>query len=192
VRHVAARDDAAPDRIVVLGLSAGGFMAVNLACTAPELFTGVGVAAGGPFRCGSGPLGAVNCMRGNDVSGEASAASCRAQMGARARPLRASLWHGDADSVVSASNLDALVEMFRRLDGLTAPPVERRDGVSHAVWKDDRGRPMLERWLVPGMGHAWSGGDPRFTSTFPPGPDATEHMLSFLLGPSEREVSGRR
>ena len=36
----------------------------------------------------------------------------------------------------------------------------------------------LERRLVPGMGHAWSGGDPRGSHTYPPGPDA---MLRFLV-----------
>jgi poly(hydroxyalkanoate) depolymerase family esterase len=192
VRQTLARPDAAADRVAVIGLSAGGFMAVNLVCAAPELFSGVGVAAGGPFRCGTGPLGAVECMRGDRVSGEASAAACRAQMGAQARPVRASLWHGEEDSVVSARNLEALVEMFRRLDGLSVPTVESRDGAVHSVFRDGRGRPMLESWRVPGMGHAWSGGDVRFTHTFPAGPDATERMLDFLLGPAARELPGRR
>jgi hypothetical protein len=31
------------------------------------------------------------------------------------------------------------------------------------------------------MGHAWSGGDARGSHTFPPGPDATEAMLRFLV-----------
>jgi poly(3-hydroxybutyrate) depolymerase len=40
----------------------------------------------------------------------------------------------------------------------------------------------LESWLVRAMGHAWSGGDPRGTHTYPDGPPATERMLDFLLG----------
>ena len=38
-----------------------------------------------------------------------------------------------------------------------------------------------EAWLVREMGHAWSGGDPRGTHTYPAGPPATERMLDFLL-----------
>jgi poly(hydroxyalkanoate) depolymerase family esterase len=184
VRHVMATQPVSADRVAVLGLSAGGYMAVNLVCVAPDLFTaGVGVAAGGAYRCGTGPLGAVECMRGQGLGGDAAAAACRTRMGARARPVRASLWQGDADSVVNPTNLDALVEMFRRLDALPAMPAQRLDGGVHAVWTDARGRAMLEHWLVPGMGHAWSGGDPRGTNTYPAGPDATERVLDFLLGP---------
>ena len=39
----------------------------------------------------------------------------------------------------------------------------------------------LER-LLAGMPHAWSGGSARATHTFPSGPDATDAMLTFLLG----------
>jgi hypothetical protein len=40
---------------------------------------------------------------------------------------------------------------------------------------------VLETWLVPNLGHAWSGGDPRGTNTVPWGPNITELMLDFLL-----------
>src|SRR5262249_58802567 len=42
-------------RLVVLGFSAGAWMAVNVACTAPEAVLGLGAAAGGPYRCADGP-----------------------------------------------------------------------------------------------------------------------------------------
>src|SRR5262249_43281110 len=51
-------------RVVVLGFSAGGFMAVNLACAAPDLVAWIGVMAGGPFACAVGPEAAMQCMRG--------------------------------------------------------------------------------------------------------------------------------
>jgi len=40
----------------------------------------------------------------------------------------------------------------------------------------------VQAWLIEGMGHAWSGGDPRGTHAYPSGPNATEAMLDFLLG----------
>jgi poly(3-hydroxybutyrate) depolymerase len=42
-------------------------------------------------------------------------------------------------------------------------------------------RAVVETWLVRGMGHAWSGGDARGSHTYPPGPDATDAMLRFLV-----------
>jgi poly(hydroxyalkanoate) depolymerase family esterase len=165
------------ERIVVLGFSAGGYMAINLACAAPELVSGVGVIAGGPYGCADGARAALTCMRGARLDGAAAAARCRG-----AGRTRASLWHGERDSVVSLKNLVALTEMFvllrePRPTGVT----ERRDGAVHSVYRGADGRAAFETWLVPGMGHAWSGGDPRGTHTFPAGPDATEHMLRFLV-----------
>lgn len=181
VREVAARHAVARDRVFVVGFSAGGFMAVNLACLAPDLVAGVAVAAGGPYGCGRGSLGALQCMRGQGTDGEAAAAACAAARGSAPAP-RAALWHGAEDVVVSPANFEALTVMFARLGGAVSSTAERRDGALHSVFRDAAGRPVVETWLVPEMGHAWSGGDPRGTHTYPRGPDATERILTFLLG----------
>jgi poly(hydroxyalkanoate) depolymerase family esterase len=169
----------ARERVIVIGFSAGGYMAVNFACQVPEVVSGVGVVSGGPYRCGVGPLGAVNCMRGQALDGEAAAAACRTAMGPHARPLRASLWQGADDPVVNPANLKALTVMFGRLDGAG---VAKTDPGGATVYHDQAGRPMVQAWLIDGMGHAWSGGDPRGTHAFPAGPNTTDTMLDFLLG----------
>lgn len=182
VREVAQRHPVARDRVFVVGFSAGGFMAVNLACLAPDVVAGIAVAAGGPYGCGRGPVGALQCMRGQSADGEAAAAACAAARGPSAPPPRAALWHGTEDVVVSPVNFEALTVMFARLGGAVSSAVEKRDGALYSVFRDAAGRTVLETWLVPDMGHAWSGGDPRGTHTFPRGPDATERILTFLLG----------
>jgi poly(hydroxyalkanoate) depolymerase family esterase len=168
------------DRVFALGFSAGGFMTVNLACVAPDLLTAIGVASGGPYRCGVGMVGGLQCMRGSQVDGTESAKACREALGGH-RPPRASLWHGELDSVVAPRDLDALILMFTRLTTATAAPTEQREGATWSRWHDAQGRDVIEAWLVAGMGHAWSGGSARGTHTFPSGPDATERMLDFLL-----------
>jgi poly(hydroxyalkanoate) depolymerase family esterase len=173
---------------IALGLSAGGFMTVNLACVAPETWSGIGVMAGGPYRCGVGLEGSLACLRGLRLDGPSSAAACDAAGGHRLRAIRASLWHGDLDSVVSAANLPALAAMLAALTGAPGAGTTVRDGASYTLHRDARGRTEIETWLVHGMGHAWSGGDGRGTFTFPPGPDATARMLDFLL-PDVRERS---
>jgi poly(hydroxyalkanoate) depolymerase family esterase len=185
-RRVQADQRLAGLRLVVLGFSAGGFMAVNLACAAPDLVAGVGVAAGGPFRCGVGPEAAIHCMRGLARDGTSAARGCAAAAGGRRVAPRVSLWHGAFDPVVSPANLTGLETMFARLLEAPTALTEGREGAVHAVYRDARGTAVLETWLVAGMGHAWSGGDPRATHTFPPGPRATERMLDFLLGSSPR------
>jgi poly(hydroxyalkanoate) depolymerase family esterase len=169
------------DRIVVLGLSAGGFMAVNLVCASPDTFVGLAVAAGGPYRCGVGVDGALACMRGSHGDPAASAAACERAGGGRWRPVKASLWQGADDAVVNPNDLDALASMLGRLDAARPGPSVAVDGAVRTVHHDAAGHPLIETWLVSGMGHAWSGGDARGSNTFPPGPDATARILDFLL-----------
>lgn len=181
VQAVGREHGAAAGRVVVIGFSAGGFMAVNLLCAAPELIARVGVVAGGPYRFGLGPDGALECMRGHRLDGVASATACLAVTGGSALAVRASLWHGDRDTLVAPANLAALETMFARLVGLTSKVTEKSDGASYARYADSRGDPTIETWLVPGLGHAWSGGDPRGMHTWPPGPNASDRLLDFLL-----------
>jgi poly(3-hydroxybutyrate) depolymerase len=141
----------------------------------------VGAVAGGPYRCADGPEAAIRCMRGQVPEGAAGACA-----GGRAVDWRVSLWHGAHDAVVSPANLTALESMFARLLGVSAGATTSEAGAVHAVYRDARGAPRLETWLVRGMGHAWSGGDRRGTHTWPPGPRATERILDFLLQGPER------
>ncbi|HEV8585330.1 MAG TPA: PHB depolymerase family esterase [Methylomirabilota bacterium] len=182
-RHVQAERGLRDPHLVVVGFSAGGFMAVNLACAAPQVVSAIGVMAAGAYRCGVGATGGIHCMRGMGADPRVSATACRRAAGMTSLPLRASAWHGAVDPVVSPSNLSALETMLARVLGAVSAVTEPADGAVHALYRDARGHAVLETWLVPGMGHAWSGGDPRGTHTYPAGPRATERMLDFLLAP---------
>jgi poly(3-hydroxybutyrate) depolymerase len=94
---------------------------------------------------------------------------------------RVSLWHGALDAVVSPANLTALESMFARALRVSGGATTTEAGAVHAVYRDPRGTPVLETWLVRGVGHAWSGGNPRGTHASRLGPPATERMLDFLL-----------
>jgi poly(hydroxyalkanoate) depolymerase family esterase len=180
-RHVQTQRGMRDRRLLVIGFSAGAFMAVNLACVAPQTVAGIGVMAGGPYRCGVGAGAAMQCMRGKTGDAGASAEQCLAAAGVRALPMRASVWQGGADAVVNVANLSALETMLARALGPVDAVTDTVQGAVHSVHHDRRGTPRLETWLVRPMGHAWSGGDPRGTHTYPDGPPATERMLDFLL-----------
>jgi hypothetical protein len=50
-----------------------------------------------------------------------------------------------------------------------------------AGFVDGRGQELVQRWLVRGMGHAWSGGCACVANADPSGPDATQVMYDFFL-----------
>src|SRR2546425_4944221 len=120
-------------------------------------------------------------MRGVRLDGGAAAAACQAASGKPMPPGRASLWQGDQDSIVAPANLRALETMFARLAAVGSAVTDRQDGARRSLYRDRRGDALIEAWLVPGMGHAWSGGDSRGTHTWPPGPDPTHPLPQFLL-----------
>jgi poly(hydroxyalkanoate) depolymerase family esterase len=181
-RRVQAERGLRESRVVVIGFSAGAWMAVNLACAAPEVVAGVGSVAGGPYRCAGGSEAAIQCMRGMVRDATPAATACVMARGV-APSLRVSLWQGTADSVVSPANLTVLEAMFARVLGVGAGLTSTDPGAIHALYRDRRGEPVLETWLVHGLGHAWSGGDPRGTLAWPLGPPTTDLMLDFLVGP---------
>jgi len=53
-----------PDQVTVSGISAGGQMAHQLHIAYPDVFSGVGIIAGGPFGCAEGSLATAmtRCM----------------------------------------------------------------------------------------------------------------------------------
>ena len=57
------------------------------------------------------------------------------------------------------------------------------DGVGYTctVQATEAGRPMLEQWVLHGVGHAWSGGSTNGSYTEPRGPDASREMMRFFL-----------
>jgi poly(hydroxyalkanoate) depolymerase family esterase len=182
-RRVQAERALREPRVVVIGFSAGGWMAVNLACAAPEMVGGVGSVAGGPYRCARTPEAAIQCMRGTVRDGAAAAAAaCLAAASQAPRP-RVSLWQGAADTVVNPANLILLEGMFARVLGSSAGLTSTDHGAIHSLYRDQRGERVLETWLVQGLGHAWSGGDPRGTHAWSLGPPMTDLMLDFLVGP---------
>jgi poly(3-hydroxybutyrate) depolymerase len=54
-------------------------------------------------------------------------------------------------------------------------------GYTRTVYVDDKGRDIMETWILHGAGHAWSGGAAAGTFTDPRGPDASTEMLRFFL-----------
>lgn len=145
-----------PRRVFVTGLSAGGAMAAVLLATYPELFAGGAIIAGLPFGTASTVPEAFDRMRGHGIP---SARRLQGLLGAASDHHgdwpRLSVWHGSADRTVVASNADAIVDQWLAAHRVDAGDARHSsiDGHSRTVWLDARGRSVIEKIVVEGMGH---------------------------------------
>jgi poly(hydroxyalkanoate) depolymerase family esterase len=153
-------------KVFVAGLSAGGAMAVVMGETYPEVFSGVGVHSGLPYKSANDVISAFAAMRGDSASRQA------------VPKLRTIVFHGDADGTVAPSNGANIVGGA----AFSTAEAERVSGqYTRRVARDSHGLPVYEHWTVHGAGHAWSGGNPAGSYADARGPNASAEMLRFFL-----------
>jgi poly(3-hydroxybutyrate) depolymerase len=115
----------APDSVTVSGLSAGGYMAVQLHVVLSGLVHGAGVFAGGPFYCAQNSLSEAlgTCMKGDgDIDSDALAAiTSQLALDEEIDPIanlhddRVYIFHGGADTVLAKPVVDALQDYYATL-----------------------------------------------------------------------------
>jgi poly(hydroxyalkanoate) depolymerase family esterase len=145
-----------PARIYVTGLSAGGAMTATMLATYPEVFAGGAIIAGLPHGVANGMVQAFDRMRAHGLPTEAGLQQALLDASSHTGPWpTVSVWHGNADTTVAVGNADAVLAQWRGVHGLPDEPstVERIDDVTHRLWNAADGRPVLEDYIVPGMGH---------------------------------------
>lgn len=173
------------DRVALAGLSAGASMAALLATRYPLRFKAVAMHSGVAPGAAKSPATALGAMRGQHVPPMPATAVGKA-MGAAAvfatlPPLL--VLHGDADTVVSASNADSTAAVWAMATGA-------RSGVTRTVQRGKRhpmritdftrrGRIAVTLCEIAGLGHAWSGGASSMPFTDAAGPDATKLVWAF-------------
>lgn len=150
------RHGADPDRVFINGLSAGGAMTSVMLATYPELFAGGAIIAGLAFGSASSVPEAFDRMRGHGGPGQAAlAGAVRAASPHRGPWPTVSIWHGSADHTVVPANADAILAQWQAIHGVSgdAAETDMADGHPHRVWRDARGRAVLEEYRITGMGH---------------------------------------
>jgi len=183
-----------PRRVYVAGLSSGGTLAATLALREPQLFAAA--AAHSSVACGAATDAhdAARAMtEGPRAATDAMAIEARAKAGGNAR-LPALVIHGAADASVAPVNSVYLVRQFLLFNGLAPgelpagaalPPAQVRPfqpRVSDYLAADyHAGRRLAARLVtIPGLGHAWSGGDPVHEFFDGRGLDATALICDFF------------
>ena len=156
VQHLAAQYGLDRSRIFITGLSAGGAMtSVMLACY-PELFAGGAVIAGLPFASANTLPEALERMRGQGAPPRHElAARAMAAADHTGHSPTLSVWHGLRDAIINRSNATAIVDQWRDLHGVgtTGGVVEIADGHRREAWSDGKGRVVIERYDIQGLGH---------------------------------------
>lgn len=188
---VAARYNVDRDRIYVSGVSSGGYMtSILLSCYADVFAAGV-VASGGMYEAAVDlqtaiPTALQGSARDPNVSGT-DAYQCSGAVHPRLVPVM--VFHGSVDPYVNVRNAQQVVDAFVQMndlgdDGKDNDSIVRlssETGDAYTVTDYGFGKTTLIRYyLLPKLGHAWSGGDAKYPYAEPNGPDETALMWSFL------------
>ena len=192
--HVMERFRVDERRVYVAGLSSGGTLAATLALRAPQLFAAVAIHSAVPPGAASDAADAARAMAEGPPAGtDALAAEARAKTGGKAR-LPALVVHGSADRTVAPVNAVFLVRQFLLLNGMA--PLELPAGAALPPAQIRAFQPRISDYLlgeyyagrrlaaqlltVPGLGHAWSGGDSGYEFFDERHLDATELICDFF------------
>jgi len=175
-------------RVYVAGMSAGGAMAVIMGVSYSDLYTAIGVHSGLPYGAALDLPSALAAMKHGAGIPAGRQDSRLSTAGIRARVVPTIVFHGDRDATVHPRNGDHVLAQLAALGGGTnlhktvkRVQVTNRHGYTHTIYHDAAGDRLMERWLVHGAGHAWSGGSPHGSFTDPKGPDASQEMVRFFL-----------
>lgn len=163
VARTIAAEGIDPGKVYLVGVSAGGAMAVNYALAWPRDVRAIAVhSAPGALVAGDVHMALTVMKNGPAENTDTLARRALDAMGAEARAIPLLAIHGAGDAVVSPRNLDALAAQWRGWHALIGE------------------RAHVETRLLDALGHAWSGGSADGTFTNPSTPSATQMVLDFL------------
>ncbi len=179
-------------RTFVTGISAGGAMTVIMGATYPDLFAAIGVNAGceyAGFPCGS--------SGGPDPN--AQGLKAYQAMGSFRRPVPTIVFHGTNDAVIPVINSQQIIAQWAQtndlamdaglddgdvdatVDATQTGAVPGGRSYTREIYNTATGQNVMERYLVNGMGHYWSGGCSCHIYGDASGPEASSIIYDFFL-----------
>ncbi|MHC5263532.1 extracellular catalytic domain type 1 short-chain-length polyhydroxyalkanoate depolymerase [Streptomyces sp. UC4497] len=197
-RETSAAYRADPDRVYLIGGSAGAFQTSATAGAYPDLYAAIGLVAGGGYG-----MDFLTCTTMSDLAAPLYAPQAVEQMGPRAHVMPVVTLGGTNDVLgeqpapggctrraylawLATNNLlkpGTDGDTFRD-DPASTVTGQVPDGYAWTkkVARDRSGCQIAERWIVDGMGHAWPGGPtaPDDAGSDPQGPSASEASWSFF------------
>ena len=200
VDQVRATHPVDPDRIFLVGVSAGAAMASILAATYPDIFAALAIFAGAEFRAAASVSEGFAAMKrgGPDPlrQGHLAFEAMRSGLAQKKRKrMPAIVFHGAADTYVDPVNADQAIAQWTKTNAclaaefggssfaLTETVVAGATVGGRAFEKHvytEGTQPLLEKWLVDGLGHAWSGSPEQSKYGDTNGPNASAEIWRFF------------
>lgn len=190
-----------PDRVYVVGVSAGGAMACNLGAIYPDLFAAIAVFSGAEFKAATSVSEGFAAMKrgGPDPvrQGQLAFEAMRQGLAQKKRHrMPVIVFHGTADTLVSPVNAEQTIAQWSKTNACLATEYsgngfvltekviggEVPHGYSYRkhTYLDTNARLLMEKWLVEGLGHAWSGSPKPSKYGDPKGPNASAEIWRFF------------
>lgn len=187
-----------PERVYIVGMSAGGWMTSIMGATYPDLYAAIGIAEAGAYGIGLAgvgqPLGAML------LRPELLARAAYQAMGAHARVLPVINFQGDKDPAATPASGRNAVQQWLMTNNLVASgnlrspfPLAPTDTLNVTpesgypyhidIYKDADGCRILEQVRIEQMAHYWPGGsdDPSVAGfTDPKAPSGAELSWAFF------------
>lgn len=189
-------------RVYVVGISAGGAMAVVMVAAYPEIFAGLGVIAGIEYKAGTTVQAGLAVMKlaGPDPNQQGLVAfeAIQKSPGRSKKRIPVIAFQGTKDPYVSPLNTEQLITQWAQTNDYLDDRKDN-DSVSIRSPKETKGwvpngysftkysyydgakHLLMEKWLVEDLGHAWPGSRVANQFADPKGPNATAEMWRFFV-----------
>jgi poly(hydroxyalkanoate) depolymerase family esterase len=184
-------------RVYVAGISAGGAMTVIMGATYPDLFAAIAVHSGLEYKAGTDVWSGLAAMKYGGPDPDTQGTFAYAAMGDYAHRMPTIVFQGAADKTVAPSNADQVVEQWAETndwiddgkdnDSVSGVPVKSKTGTvpdgyayTEYLYENAHQQLLMQKWIVAGMDHAWSGGAAGFKYSDPKGPDASLMIWRFF------------
>jgi feruloyl esterase len=158
VSSMQSRHNIDSTKIYIVGLSAGGAMAVAMLAVYPDVFAAGAVFAAIPYRCATDPFSAVDCVDNGTTMTKAELSALITDNNSSSSWPRIAIWTGTSDQTVNPQNSDALVKQWTGVHGLSLTATSSTTYASatvkrYGVDSSSSALPIIESVRVPNMDH---------------------------------------
>lgn len=184
-------------RTYVGGISAGGLMTAIMAACYPDLYAGAAILSGSMYKAATNLLDTyLGMVFGSVYSPEYRGWEAWQCGGKRSDRMPTLVMHGTDDTTVNVNNAELAIRQAIATNDW-ADDATDNDSAAYTLGKREtftvpnghtydvdtyyyKNAVLAQKYVIQGMGHAWSGGDTTFPYTDDKGPDATRIMYDFF------------
>ena len=202
IKQVQASNRIDAKRVFVAGISAGAAMAIVMGVAYPDLFSGIAACSGLEFKAANSAESGLVAMKkaGADPKQQGLVAFRAINENLRGKSkhrMPVIVFQGYADPYVNPLNAEQVITQWAQTndylddgkdnESFKNQPARTTQGsvpggheFTKSVYTDRAGRLLMEKWLVKGLGHAWSGSPTAGPFADPKGPNASFEIWRFF------------